>query len=178
MLRAWFSMIAICSWIRGFIVQRGKKNWAWRLLRREFGGWTVISPTCPFTGHPARLLECSWLFSLSILSDFHSLLTQPSFSASSLLTSPSLSFLMCPLHFFFFLLESLLQTFLSFLPFGLHPLSLQLGGPQHLQTSKQSRGSCYHEIMRLSAPKLKEAIFCSCQLIIEGGRGTELFQYL
>lgn len=83
-----------------------------------------------------------------------------------------------PSPLFFFLLESLLQTFLSFLPFGLHPLSLQLGVPQHLQTSKQSRGSCYHEIMRLSAPKLKEAIFCSCQLIIEGGRGTELFQYL
>lgn len=27
----------------------------------------------------------------------------------------------------------------------------------------------YHNIMRLGAPKLKEAIFSSCQLIIEGG---------
>lgn len=27
----------------------------------------------------------------------------------------------------------------------------------------------YHNIMRLGAPKLKEAIFYSCQLIIEGG---------
>lgn len=87
---------------------------------------------------------------------------QPPFSASSLLANTLTSSPRVPSC------KSLLQNF-SFPSFGLHPLSLQLGEPQHLQTSKQSRGSCYHGIMRLSAPKLKEAIFCSCQLIIEEG---------
>lgn len=68
----------------------------------------------------------------------------------------------CALFFF----KALLQTFP---PFGLHPLSLQLGEPQHLQTSKQSRGCCYHQIMRLSAAKLKEAISAAVNLLSKEG---------
>lgn len=121
--------------------------------RQRAGRYTVISEPRLFTGHPALLLE-SW-FSLC----------PPSLTSLSLLTPPLPSFSssrLCPPHEPSLLSSRLLSQLSRWLSRPQPPLRV----PQHLQTVTQLS---YHNIMRLRAPKLKEAIFYSCQLIIEGG---------
>lgn len=176
------SLIAICICIRGFMVQR--KCFLRPCFKRQRAKrWSL------FTGHPALLLQGSLLLCPPSLSHFlpHSLLTllpsEPLYISASLslrgchfLLSPSRSpsAHLIPPCLFSSSVFSQLSLCVSRPQTPLRvPRLFSPYEPPNRQTVMQLS---YHNIMRFGAPKLKEAIFYSCQLFIEGG--PDLFQCL
>lgn len=150
MLRVWFSLIAICSWIRGFMVQKNvsaalfQTTESWKIYCYQWAT-SFHRSSCSVIGELVLSLSTLWL-------PFPSSPPLPSFSSSRL----------CPPYAPSLFSSSLLSQLSHWLSRPQPPLRV----PQHLQTVMQLS---YHNIMRLRAPKLKEAIFYSCQFIIEGG---------
>lgn len=123
-----------------------------------------VSLFAPFSPHPSSL-SASLYFCLSLsLRGCHFLLS-PSRSSSAHLIPPCLfsSSVFSQLSLCVSRPQTPLRVPRLFSPYE----------PPNRQTVMQLS---YHNIMRFGAPKLKEAIFYSCQLFIEGG--PDLFQCL